>query len=72
MYECLTLQTQIDVNASDCLNKYYDYAVENCLRDYEAKFNGSVGFIGTRPDMSDPFMYKSEYWAKYSNLTLEV
>lgn len=56
-YECLTSNDnefeKIDVPeaVSVCLNKYYDYAIETCLQDYEAQykdFDGTsqVGFYG--------------------------
>jgi len=43
-YSCLTdthnefAEIEVPGEASQCLNKYYDYKIERCLEEYEAQF----------------------------------
>ena len=51
-YQCLANPnnpTVLDTIASECLNKFNDFTVENCLIDYERKFDSRIGFYGGEP-----------------------
>ena len=54
--------TSIDVTASECLNKFNEYIVENCLIDYERAYNSKIGFYGGEPETP-------KYYNNYGNLT---
>jgi hypothetical protein len=43
----------------NCLNKYFPYKIEQCLINYESKYENKFGFIGgdSAPSPIDPMQY---------------
>jgi hypothetical protein len=59
---------QLAEDATKCINLYYEYKVEKCLEQYEAKFGGGLfmGFNGNGPPGSEI------YYSSYGNLTMSI
>jgi hypothetical protein len=59
---------QLDEDATKCINLYYEYQVEQCLIEYEAKYGGGIfiGFKGNGEPGTDA------YYSAYGNLTMSL
>lgn len=59
-YDCLAdpkKATILDSTASECLNMFNEYTVENCLAQYEKDYNNKIGFYGGQPGTPDFYKY---------------
>lgn len=62
---------ELSDQVGNCLNLYYNYKVEECLKKYESQYL-EIGFSGEKPSEDDHLGYLNEYWKTYTNLTESI